>query len=169
MIKYLRETPLPLPIVTKSGEASVSKRTGTVSPSFDRGDLFLENARGAVYRLSWTGDESPEASARVIPAGNYKLKTYRIVQEREGELWHISATKASIKEVKVKAGGHTTVVVDDAVTMGSVLHGNRAQMTIQGERGAGLSIYRAGRRIPIGFQVVGRSGEVLSKGKMRYG
>ena len=169
LIEYLRSTPLPLPIEAKSAPASKEERRGTVTASFERGDLFLENRHGQTYRLSWSGEEEHGERALAVPAGIYKLKTYRIVRERDGKRWHLSATSPSIQDVTVTAGKHTTIAIDDGIAMSAKLHGDRAQMSIKGDGGAGLSIYQGEKRIPINYQIVGRSGKIVARGAMRYG
>jgi hypothetical protein len=149
--------------------ASLAEGLGTVTPSFEGGDLFLTNADGFAFRLSWTGDEETDERARALPAGEYVLKTYRVLREDDDAQWHISATSPAIQKIEVSAGANTEVEIDDAIRIRSHLNGGRAQMMIQGEHGAGLSIYRDGKRIPIDFRVVDDDGSVITSGHMRYG
>lgn len=140
-----------------------------MTASFDAGDLYLVDETGQSFRLSWTGQEDGDARALALPAGEYVLKTYRIVRDRGDERWHVSATKESIQEVEVRAGENTVVEIDDSIRVSSKLAIGQAQMMIAGEHGAGLSIYRDGKRIPIEFRVVDEKGALLASGHMRYG
>jgi hypothetical protein len=45
----------------------------------------------------------------------------------------------------------------------------RLQVTVSGEIEAGLSIYRAGRRIPMEYRVLDSGGRVIARGGMEYG
>jgi hypothetical protein len=166
LIEYLRAEPLPLPIEVADTQAE--EGLGTLTPGFERGDLFLTSADGTALRLSWTGAEGEERT-RALPAGEYVLKTYRIVRTKGDELWHISATSPSIQRLKVKAGANLAVEVDETIRLRAKLGSQRAQMTIQGQNGAGLTIYRDGKRIPIDYRVVDDAGEVVASGRMRYG
>jgi hypothetical protein len=142
---------------------------GNVRPSFARGDLNLLDEHGGSVRLSWTGDESEDDRWRALPAGKYRLRTYRIVREDEGELWHVSATRPTIATLEVEPGAELVLDLDASIRISSRLKNGQAQMNITGEDGAGLSIYRAGARIPIGYRVMSDDGEVLASGDMRYG
>lgn len=169
LIEYLKSTPLPLPEVAERATGELPARTGAVTASFLRGELFLENTSGKLFRLSWSGEEPREERALALPAGKYKLKTYRIVRELEGETWHVSATDSEIREVVVPAEKRIRVEIDDSVLIVGKRRGAGAQLKIEGDAGAGLSVYRGGRRIPIEFRVVDRTGKVLEHGRMRYG
>jgi len=161
--------PLNLPEEAPAAPASLEDGLGTVTPSFEGGDLFLANADGFAFRLSWTGDEEAAERARAVPAGEYVLKTYRVLRENDDARWHISATTPAIQKIDVRAGENTEVEIDNSINIRSLLNGGRAQMMIQGEHGAGLSIYRDGKRIPIDFRVVDDDGAVITSGHMRYG
>jgi len=168
LTEYLRAKPLELPW-EMSAEGASEDGMGTVTPSFERGDLFLVDEEGTAFRLSWTGDEKDGERKRALPAGKYALRTYRIVREKDGERWHVSATRPTIMSVEVKAGSNVEVEVDDSISISSRLNSGQAQMMIHGDKKAGLSIYRAGKRIPIGYRVLGDDGTVLASGNMRYG
>ena len=169
LLSYLKTTPLPLPEVTRAPTGELQPGFGTVTPSFKRGEMFLSNSLGKAFRLEWNGEETEAERARVLPAGQYKLGTYRIVRVQEGERWHVSGTRSPIKTVQVRSGNNTLVQVDDTIKLRSSLRGSHAMMSIKGDGGSGLSIYREGNRIPIRYSIQTESGRVLTSGTMRYG
>jgi hypothetical protein len=152
-----------------SAPAELPEGFGTVSTNFGQGELFLSNKEGDSYRLSWGAESSKDDQVRALPAGVYDLRTYRIVSRVDGEDWHLSGSAPSIKKVKVEAGENLLVKLEDTIHMGSHIGGGRAQMSITGDSGSGLSIYRAGKRIPIGYRILNKSGDVVASGDMRYG
>ncbi|MFT5287551.1 MAG: hypothetical protein ACI8TQ_003739 [Planctomycetota bacterium] len=169
LLEYLKSTPLPLPESATSTPRAGRVQPGTVTPSFKRGELFLTNAHGKSFRLAWNGDEAEQQRALALPPGEYSLSTYRIVREQDGELWHISATRPAMTKVQVRAGNNTRVQINESIKLHSSFRGTHATMSIKGDNGAGLSIYRQEHRIPIGYRVRSESGEVIASGKMRYG
>jgi len=169
LIEFLTAKPLELPSVAPTTSAALEAGQGTVTPSFERGELFLANEDGQAFRISWMDDESAQERRRTLPAGKYVLKTYRIVRRKQDELWHISATRPAIMDVEVTAGENVTVEVSDAIRVNSRRNGSQAQMSIQGESEAGLSIYRDGRRIRIDYRVLDADDTLLASGRMRYG
>ena len=168
MIEYLQSKPLELPTpLTKKTRMRTGE--GTLSSNIPRGDLFLTDAHGKSFRLSWAtrGDAAPKP--RTLPAGKYRLRTYRIEREKEGVSWHISATAHTIQEVEVLAGKNVTVKIDARIHMTSHVRGKRAMMSIVGAKHAGLSIYRAQSRIPVKYRVLDRDKNELASGAMTYG
>jgi len=99
----------------------------------------------------------------------YKTFERALTQDEDDERWHVSATRPLIQKVEVRAGANTVVEVDETIRMTARLNGGQAQMMIAGDSGAGLSIYRAGNRIPIDYHIVGDDDSVLARGRMRYG
>jgi len=142
---------------------------GTVTPEFLEGDLFLTDADGRNWRLTWSGDEDGTQRARALPAGTYQLKTYRIVRYEAGERWHVSATSLGIAELDVIAGEELLVELDDAIVLRSSLSRKRAQLKFEGAAEAGLTIYRDGARIPVDYRLLAANGALLSAGPMEYG
>jgi len=129
-------------------------------------EVFLADADGEVVRLRWARDD--ERRERVLPAGAYKLKGYRIVR---GE-WMIS-TAAGQQTVQLEPNEVTELEIDAEIRVkltSRVEHaGIQLQMVIQGRSSMGFSIYRNGRRIPIGYALKDAKGETLASGTMRYG
>lgn len=142
------------------------KGEGTLKANIKEGEAFLKNDAGKVYRLAWSKKGKP---ARHLPAGTYTLTGYRVV---DGE-WFLS-TAGGRSKVKVRKGKTTRL------KLGSVVHIKlRAQrkrngtvslgMNVENDRGMGLSLYRNGKRIPIPYQFLSKTGDKLTAGKMNYG
>jgi len=169
LIAWFGGTPLELPETHAAAPAGEGpgRGAGTVTVNFERGELLLEDREGGAHRLVWDGSQEP--AGRSLPAGTYVLRTYRVVREAGGRTWHVSATKPSIRELRVRPGKTSRVELDLAIRMEASLVGRQARMSIRGDEDAGLSIYADGRRIPMGFRVLGRDGETLVEGEMEYG
>lgn len=166
-MEYLQAKPLELPSTVM--ESSAGEGEGTLSSNISNGEMFLVDARGKSFRLSWKTEAKQSPAARALPAGKYRLRTYRIQRELKGETWHLSSTAPAIRTVEIVAGENTVLKVDRRITVTSRVKGKRGMMNIVGEHGAGLSIYQAGRRIPIRYRVLDAEGEELAQGAMTYG
>lgn len=169
MVEYLRGKSLPTPLAVEEAPGTLAAGHGTLTPSFLRGDLFLVDDAGRSHRLSWSGDEGDSERRRALPAGDYALRTYRIVRDVEGVTWHVSASAPRIRGVRVVAGEDARFDVSASIRLRSRVAGGQARMTIQGDAKAGLTIYRAGKRIPIDYRITDEGGATLASGAMRYG
>jgi hypothetical protein len=147
-------------------------RRGFVESDLGEGELFLAGAHHRVYRLAWIAGEKDRR--RALPPGTYKLTGYRLVRaDREGTRWFISTTSHGFRDVVVEAGKPTRVAIDPAIRITTraslAADGLGGQMGIQAEPHVGLSIYRAGKRIPIDYRALDGDGRVLARGTMTYG
>lgn len=140
-------------------------------PSFERGALLLRAEDGRLFRLSWEEPPAPGADRRrALPAGTYALAGYRLLgQDERGRPWHLSATAPSIRALELASGSEQRVEIDPAIRIEKRVRDDQLQVGIQGENGAGLSIYQGGKRIPLGFELYDRSGKKLGEGKINYG
>lgn len=59
--------------------------------------------------------------------------------------------------------------IDARVHLAPHLTPKRVGVAVTGDGGAGLSIYKDGRRIPLRYRVVGAQGQELAQGALRYG
>jgi len=168
LIDYLSKKPLPLPKVVDSA-IEPSAAEGTLDTNLERAVVFLEDRLGQAYRVSWDGTEDHAARRRSLPAGEYKLRTYRVLRDRGPQAWHTSATAPRIQWVVIKAGEPTQLEINPRVKIRAKLHGSRAQMSITGHEKAGLSVYLDGKRIPIGYRLVSANGDEEASGSMNYG
>ena len=138
---------------------------GTLEANLKEGEVFLK--KGAqVYRLTWASLDT--VRARPLPAGDYTLTGYRIVRGT----WHLSATGSDAK-LKIREGKATALSLDD--TLRVKVHARRKGqelslgMGIRGDKNAGLSVYRDGKRIPIGYQLSFQGEQPPAAGTMNYG
>ena len=144
----------------------------------------MKDKQGRFYRLTWEpgdDDDSPASDSstdqdrrRTLPAGEYTLTGYRLVRRDEQDTsWFISTTAPKIRDVVVTEGETQRVTIDPTIGMQCRTrphHGSIGiQMGVQGEHHSGLSIYRDGKRIPIGYLVTDAQGRALAQGAMRYG
>lgn len=168
MIAFLESKPLELPIaLTSPAEEDVDE--GSVQVSFAAGDLFLEHEDGQAYRLSWSADEADEGRGRVLPVGEYRLRTYRILGMDGDQPWHISATKPTIKKIQVLEGETTNIEIDATIHLSTRVGHGMAMVNISGEKRAGLTIYRGQKRIPMGYSLLDAHGKQVAKGSLAYG
>ena len=168
MIAFLESKPLELPrAVTSAAEEDVDE--GTVEVSFAAGDLFLEHEDGQAYRLPWSADEAEDGRGRVLPVGNYRLRTYRILGMDGDQPWHISATKPTIKRIEVLEGETTVIDIDQTIHLSTRVGHGMAMVSISGEERAGLTIYRGQQRIPMGYRLLDADGKQVAKGSLAYG
>ena len=168
MIDYLTSKPLALPKSLASA-AAPKVDEGTLTTNLKAGVVFLEDAKGLAYRLSWSQDEAGDARARALPAGEYKLRTYRVLKQDAGRSWHLSSSAPTIQKLTIRAGQEHTLKLDQRIHINARIHGKQAQMGIKGHEAAGLSIYRDGVRIPIRYSLNNSAGESLASGAMNYG
>jgi hypothetical protein len=168
LIDYLRSQPLDLPTPITSTKA-VGEGQGSVTSNITNGDLFLVDAEGKAFRLSWQDGASDKPEARVLPAGEYSLRTYRIARKQQGQDWHLSATAPKIQKVEVLEGKSVAIKVRHQITITSNVQGRMGTMNIIGAPKVGLSIYRDQKRIPIDYRVLDADGKPLATGAMRYG
>ncbi|MHC5011231.1 MAG: hypothetical protein ACYTG6_09805 [Planctomycetota bacterium] len=125
------------------------------------------------YRVSWEQNpgNAPKATRRrALPAGDYVLHGYRLLAVGEdGRMWHVSATRHDLRRIEVVAGEDLRIEIDATIHVRHRLRRNQVAMQVLGEKGAGLTIYRAGKRIPIRYRLFDPDGETVREGPMNYG
>ena len=133
----------------------------------------MRGSDGKLTRLAWEtrGETTPDSTrARTLPAGEYTLVGYRIVdRSRAGEVWHLSGSGLKLRKIAVPASGDLRIDIAPKLSLKQRFDGGSAGMEIRGADGAGVSIYKNGHRIPVGYRVLGDKGEELARGKMNYG
>ncbi|MGI9241193.1 MAG: hypothetical protein ACR2RV_10355 [Verrucomicrobiales bacterium] len=174
---------------------SDDSKVGFVSSNLGHGSVFLKNDQGAVTRLAWEAideetddrgesDERPhqpvtedEDGGRLLalPVGTYTLAGYRFCRkDKYGANWFISAILAHYDEhqIIVRPGKVSRIEIDPTVVVSCRANATEkliVQAGVQGMHGAGLTIYREGRRIPMGFTISAANGKLLETGEMDYG
>ena len=133
----------------------------------------MRDADGQVTRLAWEarGDAPRDPSKqRTLPAGKYTLIGYRIVdRSRNGEVWHISGSGMKLRKLEVPASGEMRIEVAPKLTVKQRFDGASAGFEIRGSDGAGVTVYKNGKRIPMGYRLLGDKGDELDRGTMNYG
>lgn len=145
-------------------EQSDSKKA-YVTPSFDEGEVFLRNQKGASYRLQWT--KKDKARKRFIEPGTYRLTGYRIVNGK----WFVSST-AGKKDLTLVAGKEAKLDIKGFVKVELKVQRNRGlrlQMQVTGWGETGISIYYKGKRISIPYVIEGNGKKAVASGVMKYG
>lgn len=140
---------------------------------------MLKNADGALFRLSWPEQGAPEGAAEeqrricIVPAGTYACVNYRIIRSVGGARWHLSGTAPEIESVQVEEGLTKTVRIDSTISLKLALRrpGKKALLgsPVKGHGGCGLSVYRAGKRVSLGYRLETGAGEVTASGHFSYG
>ena len=168
----LRSGAIAAPTRVEAAPGEGDAKSGSASASFEEGSLIVSNAKGELIRLAWEPREGltmPQDRRRALEPGEYRLVGYRVVtRDASGLRWHVSAT-GKMKKLVVESGRDLRVDVDERIRVAQRFDGKSAGMEIRGDGGAGLTIYRDGKRIPVPYRVVDDSGAVLARGDMRYG
>ncbi len=170
--EYFESRPLETPLVVDGSELDDEDQdeVGYVTLPEGFGAVLVKDADGLAWRLSWEGDDAEADRRRALPPGTYSVTGYRLIdRSREDALWHISVTGIRGWKLEVDAGETEEIEVDATVHMRAGMRNGSASMSIVGMHGAGLSIYKDGRRIPISYKITDDEGEVLAKGPMNYG
>jgi hypothetical protein len=142
-----------------------------VYSNLKQGSILLVGPDGDVA-LDWKQDDKERV--RGIPPGKYRLRTVRVERLEKQVHWFISATSPPRKPMQLRSDKKTTLKVSDTVHFaGRVKRKGKQQLqlgfVIQADDRSGLSIYRAGKRVPVHYRVLSRKGRALASGKMNYG
>jgi len=166
------------------GKGPDDLKKGFVTPSFKEGSIFVENAEGKIMRLAWEAMDGENAGPlkekrarlRALLPGEYTVTGYRLLRKDDrGTKWTLSGLNAGgVSTFKVETGKKSVIRIDPTVHFGSkgVLNRKRefmVQASIQGQHHAGVTIYKASKRIAMNYKVTGANGVVLESGKMNYG
>ena len=88
--------------------------------------------------------------------------------------WFISATTPPKKPLQLRSNKKITLELPDTIHLnGKVRRTGKRQLqlgfTIQSKDRNGLSIYKAGKRVPVSYKILSSQGSPLAWGKMNYG
>jgi hypothetical protein len=170
---YLVAQPLPLPRVVDTGAAPAAGE-GWVVPGFERGAVLLRAEDGKLVRLSWEGEASTEDAnperRRALAPGSYALAGYRLqLRDAQGKSWHVSASAVKGVTLDVQAGRASRLEIEPTIRISEKAQSDGLNVSVQGVKGAGLTIYKEGKRIPLAFRRLDGEGRVLGEGKIQYG
>ncbi|MDA1266073.1 MAG: hypothetical protein O2816_13415 [Planctomycetota bacterium] len=167
--KWFESKPVSLPQVVGRAPKQLAEGEGLVETDLQRGAILLVNEDGEHVRLSWEG-EAGEDRGRALPVGTYHLTGYRVLATADdGTAWHLSATKPKLREIEVVAGETLELEIDQRVHLSLNQTAKRVNVAVMGDGHAGLSVYKAGRRIPLGYRLLDADGKSVAKGDLRYG
>ena len=148
---------------------------GFVVPQFKEGTLLLEGAGGKKLRLVWEKPKQKKIDRRrALPPGKYRIRNYTLSkQDKAGTRWLVSATGHSIRQILIKKGRTTPVNIGQMIYLkprakfrGRNLH---VGIAVQGDHHSGLTIYKAGKRIPIKYSISDSKNRELTSGVLKYG
>ncbi len=147
---------------------------GFILPQFKEGTLLLESTTGKKIRLVWEKSQAKKSNLRALPPGKYRLRNYTLTREdRAGTRWMLSATGRAIRQIHVRNGRTTLVKIPQTIFLkprARVRGGNlHVGVSIQGEHHSGMTIYKAGKRIPIRFSLKDADKRELASGNLKYG
>lgn len=179
LIEFLQARTLKSPVAITSAKHKATETNGFVQPGFEEGSVLLKNEHGEFFRLEWprtaaNQDHTEFATERPIAPGRYTIVNYRMVKQADdGSEWFTSSIANDIRTFELIAGQtvHLDLKPEIAMEVAAVFADGGIQIgaAIMGDGGGGLTIYRAGKRIPLDFVVVDAEGRELASGAMEYG
>ena len=137
-------------------------------PSFERGAALLRDETGELVRLSWEGEGGERR--RSLPAGRYALVGYRLIA-RDGarRTWHVSASVVRDVELDLAADRENALAIEPEIRIETRFRPGGVEVSVRGAGGSGLTIYREGKRIPLGYRRFDATGAARGEGKITYG
>jgi hypothetical protein len=176
MIAFLKRGELKPPRAVATAPGKEATGVGFLTSCFDEGSLFLASTSGEYYRLEWQNPTLPPRPdrRRALPPGEYTLTGYRVLRrDAKGAEWFLSATGPAIRRLVVRGGEEQRVRVDETIRLTGTAHpeggGVEIQLMIAGEKGSGLTLYRDGKRIDIGYRLADARKQELARGALKYG
>ena len=143
---------------------------GYVEPDFKAGSVILLRGDRHVT-LKWSKDDRDRR--RALEPGDWKLRTTRLEREQNGEHWFLSSTGPAKKSLHVAKSGATKIAIGGEVHFKAHAKKNGKRLNLgfglMTADHSGLSVYRAGKRVPVTYKVLDRKGRVLERGRMNYG
>ncbi|MHC4847017.1 MAG: hypothetical protein ACYTEG_01010 [Planctomycetota bacterium] len=139
-----------------------------VTPTFQAGSILLQRG-DRLLTLHWSKKDKDRR--RRLPEGDYLLRTTRIEREKKGIWWFLSSTGPAKRKVRVARGAKLSI--DDTVHFRSIARRRNGKLQlgfgITTKRKRGLSVYRDGKRVPVGYKLFDKKGELIKQGTMNYG
>ena len=149
-----------------------AKGLGRVESPVAVGSIVLAGPKGPVT-VVWKPGEKDRT--RALPPGTYRLRSTKVERRKDGVHWFLSSSGPleRARKIEVAASETTRIDVEDAVHFkgGAKWKDGALELVIglmAGDK-RGLSIFKAGRRVPVGYQVLSEKGAVLASGTARYG
>ena len=172
MIAFLKSDALPRPKRVTTPPAARDDRSGILTATFAEGSVLLKDKDGTFYRLGWKKADADRR--RALPAGDYVMTGYTLVRpDGQGKEWFLGASGKMIRKLTVRAGEEQPLTLQEFVHMHCRAvpqeGGVQVQGVVKGEHHCGVSIYRDGKRIPLGYRVTDAQGKEVAAGSLEYG
>ena len=172
MIALLKSDSLARPQRLVAPPAQDDPKLGLLTPGFGEGSALLRSQEGAYYRLAWKKEDKDRR--RALPPGEYALTNYVVIRrDDEGKEWFVSATGRAIRKIVIQAGEEQKLALPESIQVVCRAVSQKSEVQVQGvlqgENHSGLSLYREGRRITIGYRLADGQGKELAAGALDYG
>ena len=175
MIAFLKSDAVGRPKLLDRPPRENSDHAGYLTTSLDDCSVVVKRQSGGqAFQLLWKKDATgKEDRRRALPPGEYQIIGYRIARrDAEGHDWFIAGT-GKIRTVKVHAGHVQDLKLSETIGLDCRTRPQGGELQVQavaqGEHHCGLSIWKDGLRIPIGFQITDAAGKELASGTLKYG
>ncbi|MCI0642293.1 MAG: hypothetical protein L0Y72_15940 [Gemmataceae bacterium] len=175
LIDFLKSGELAVPTAVSAPPRSDNEGDGFVTPSFEAGSLLLRNKEGKFFRLLWEkrAGEKPGDLRRALTPGVYQVAGFHVARhDSQGKEWFVWFNTKHGATVDVHRGQTASVKLDDAIQLDCrpkvSAKGIEIIAHVAGERHASITIYKEGKRIPLGYRVTDESRRVLAEGPLGY-
>ncbi|MCI0376175.1 MAG: hypothetical protein L0215_01080 [Gemmataceae bacterium] len=175
LIDFLKSGELAVPTAVAGPPRGDNDGDGFVTPSFEEGSLPLRNKAGKYFRLVWEkrAGERPGDLRRALEPGVYQVAGYHVARhDPQGKDWFVWFNTKHGDTVRVHKGQTASVKVDDAIQLDcrpkASAHGIEIIARVAGERHASITIYKEGKRVPLGYRVTDTNQRVLAEGPLGY-
>ena len=146
------------------------REKAAVLPSAAAGVLTLE-AKERRVRLSWAAGSDPRE--RWVEPGTWTVRDTWTLRAREGVEWVLSCSGAPEGPFEAKAGETAPVALEEVVRFSGRARregkGLALEFSLKGDRGRGVSVWKAWKRVPVRWRVLGKDGKEIAAGAANYG
>lgn len=170
LIAWLGKGDTRRPVTVKKPPEGKVEAAARVESDVKAGSIVLVGEKRR-FTLAWT--EKDEARARAIPPGRYALRAVRLIRESKGASWVRSSTSPRREPTDFPAGRTTRLEAGGAVHLKARATKKKGMLrlgfALVTEQGAGASVFRDGKRIRVGYELLDGAGRKLASGTMKYG
>lgn len=146
------------------------KDSALVTSDLATGSIVLGGGRKA-FTLAWSAD--CKGGARAIPPGDYRIRSARRLARKGAATWVLSSCSPRSKPMKFAAGATTRLTIGETVHLGTRVVIRKGRLNIgfalTTDRKWGASVFQDGKRIPVRYELLDKSGKKLSSGPLKYG
>ena len=123
------------------------------------------------FTLAWTADD--KVRTRAVPPGTYSIRTVRLLRSHRGSTWVRSSSSPRAEPTEYAAGKTSQLTVGEEVHIhaSAVIRKGKLNLgfALKTERGSGTSVFKDGKRVSIGYDLLDKSGHKVASGTMKYG